>query len=103
MYKTVMCLGMAAAFGLTIRRAVNGDCGKFGFPGSGVIHEYYGCVKDPLELHLGDKVRFVVTGLRILEHPHLLVLLGVDVLQRRRVPPGGNILVMTSMRMGEVV
>ena len=83
-----MCPRMAAAFSLTIRRAVNGDCTKFGVPGSGVIHEYYGCIEDPFELRLGSKVRFIVTGLRILEHPHLLVLLGVDVLQRERVPPG---------------
>ena len=75
-YKTIMCPQMAAAFGLTIRRAVNGDCRKFGLPGSGVIHEYYRCVEDPFKLCLGDKVRFIITGLRILEHPHPLVLLG---------------------------
>ena len=79
-YKTVMCPRMAAAFGLTSCRAVNGDCGKFGVPGSGVIHEYYRCVEDAFKLHLSNKVRFVVTGLQILEHPHPLVLLGVDVL-----------------------
>ena len=79
-YKTVMCPWMAVAFGLTIRRAVNGDCGKFGVPGSGVIHKYYRCVEDPFELRLSIKVRFVITGLCILEHPHPLVLLGVDVL-----------------------
>ena len=78
-YKTVMCPRMAAVFGLTIRRAINGDCGKFGVPGIGVVHEYYGCVEDPFELRLGDKVRFVITGLRILEHHHPLILLGVDV------------------------
>ena len=81
---------MAVAFGLTIRRAVNGECRKFGVSGSGVIHEYYECVEDPSELRPGEKVRFIVTGLRILEHPHPLVLLGVDLLQRRHAPPGWN-------------
>ena len=75
-----MCSLMAVVFGLTIGRAVNGDCGKLGVPGSGVIHEYYGCVKDPIELCLSDKVGFIIIGLQILEHPHPLVLLGVDVL-----------------------
>ena len=35
-------------------------------------------------------VRFVITGLCILDYPHPLVLLGVDVLQREHVAPGWN-------------
>ena len=81
---------MAVVFSLTICRAVNGDCGKLRVPGGGVVHEYYGCLEDPFELHLGDKVRFIITGLRILEHPHPLVLLGVNALRHGCVPPGLN-------------
>ena len=51
-------------------------------PGSAVVHEYYGCVEQPFELRLGEYACFVITGLRILEHPHPLVLLGIDMLRR---------------------
>lgn len=81
---------MAKAFGLVVRKAVGEDCGRFGVPGSGVVHAYYGCVEAPFELRLGERVKFTITGMRILEHPHPMVLLGSDVLCGGRAKPGWN-------------
>ena len=47
---------MARMFGLTVRPARDGDCGRFGVPGSGVMNDYSGVVMDPFVLRLGDKV-----------------------------------------------
>ena len=89
-YKTVMDRSMAIALGLKIRPSVDGDCGRFGVPGSGVVHEYAGVIEDPFVLRLGEKVVFTIHGMKVLEHPHPLVLIGADVLRGGRGPTGWN-------------
>ena len=89
-YKTIMDKEMAKAFGLKVRAAVAGDCGKFGVPGSGVVHDYVGCIEQPFELRLSEHVRFTVGGMRIISHPFPMMLLGADILKGGRKPPGWN-------------
>ena len=51
------CMAMspdyARELGLHITPAVNGNCGYFGVPRSGIIHHYMGVIEYPFELHLG--------------------------------------------------
>ena len=81
---------MAQQFGLNVCLARNGDCGKFGVPGSGIEHDYAGVVVDPLELKLGPKVAFVISGMWVLSHPTSLFLIDADVLCGGRSPPSWN-------------
>ena len=81
---------MAIALGLKVRPAVDGDCGRFGVPGSGVVHEYSGVVEEPFVLRLGEHASYVISGMKVLEHPHPLALIGSDVLRGGRGPTGWN-------------
>ena len=82
-----MDLRMAQQFGLNVRLARDGDCRKFGVPGSGIEHNYAGVVVDPFELKLGPKVAFVISGMRVLSHLMPLFLIGADVLCGGHSPP----------------
>ena len=42
---TVMYPDYARELGLCITPAVNGNCGCFGVPGSGIIHDYAGVIE----------------------------------------------------------
>ena len=55
-YQTIMDHRMAAAFGSMVRQAVNGDCGSYSVPGSGVEHDYAGVVEGGFVLRLGEFV-----------------------------------------------
>ena len=55
-YQTVMDHRMASAFGLTVRPAVNGDCGRYSVLGCGVEHDYAGVVEGGFVLRLGEFV-----------------------------------------------
>ena len=79
-YMTVMDLQSAAALGLYICRAINGDCGSYAVPGGGVDRDYAGVVECPFELRLGGQVKFTLTGMRVIEHPFPLFLIGADIL-----------------------
>ena len=62
-YQTVMDHRMAQAFGLCVHHAVNGDCGHYSVPGSGVEHDYAGVVEASFVLKLGEFVSFTLTGM----------------------------------------
>ena len=47
-YKTVMDLRMAEAYGLTVKRAASGNCGRYSVSGSGIEHDYAGVIETPL-------------------------------------------------------
>ena len=79
-YKTIMDLRMAEAYGLTMHRAVNGDCGHCSVPGSEVEHDYAGVVESPFVMRLGESVAFTLTGMCVIEHPFVLFLMGADVM-----------------------
>lgn len=79
-HRTVMSPDYARELGLHVTAAVNGNCGRFGVPGSGIIHDYAGVVEAPFELRLGEDVKFVLTGMKLLNNPFPLALLGADVL-----------------------
>ena len=68
-YQTVMDHWMAQTFGLCMHCAVNGDCGHYSVPGSGVEHDYAGVVEASFVLKLGEHVSFTLTGMRIIDHP----------------------------------
>ena len=87
-YKTVLDVEMAKALGLKVRMAMGGDCGKFGVPGSGIIHDYAGTIDEPFELKLSERVRYMVKGQRVITHPFPMMLLGSDVLRKGRKAPG---------------
>ena len=52
-HRTVMSPDYARELGLHVTPAVNGNCGRFGVPGSGIIHDYAGVIEQPFELRLG--------------------------------------------------
>ena len=91
-----MDLKMARHLGLPVRLAKQGDCGQYGVPGSGLQHDYAGVIMQPFVLRLGEKVQFVISGMRVIDHPYPLFLLGSDILCIGRKPPswefGGVIL-----------
>ena len=59
-------------------------------PGSGVEHDYAGVVEGSFCMHLGPNVSFTLTGMRIIDHPFALFLLGADVLCGGRKAPSWN-------------
>ena len=69
---------------------MNGDCGRFGVPGTGQTMTYAGLIKSPFTMRLGPNVSFVISGMRVLEHPHPLMLIGADILCGGRAPPSWN-------------
>ena len=79
-YKTVVDMGMVQAFGLPVHRAINGNCGHYAVFSSGIKHDYAGVVEGSFVMHLGENVSFTLTGMRIIDHPFALFLLGVDML-----------------------
>ena len=86
-YKIIMDLRIAEAYGLTIWRALNGDCGCYSVPGSRVEHDYTGVVESPFVIRLGERVAFTLTGMRVMEHVFVLFLMGVDVMCGSREGP----------------
>ena len=89
-YKMVMDLRMVPAYGLIIRRAVNGDCGYHSIPGSGVEHDYTDVVASLFVMRLGERVAFTLTGMCVIEHLFALFLMGTDVVCSSREGPSWN-------------
>ena len=89
-YQTVMDHQMAQAFGLCVHHAVNDDCGRYSVPGSGVEHDYAGVVEASFVLKLGEFVSFTLTGMRIIDHPFALFLLGADIMCGGHAKPSWN-------------
>ena len=67
-----------------------GNCGKFGVLGSGVEHDYAGVVENSFELRVGASIRFVLSGLWVIEHPFPLFFLGANVCCGGRKAPSWN-------------
>ena len=76
---TVMDLQSAVTLRLHVCRAMNGDCSSYAVPGGGVDRDYAGAVERPFELRLGGQVKFTLTGMRVIEHPFPLFLIGADI------------------------
>ena len=89
-YQMVMDHWMAQAFGLCMHCTVNGNCGHYSVPGSGVEHDYAGVVEASFVLKLGEFVSFTLTGMRIIDHPFALFLLGADIMYGGRAKPSWN-------------
>ena len=89
-YKIVMDPRMAPAYGLIIQRAMNGDCGYYSIPGSGVEHDYTGIVASLFVMRLGERVAFTLTGMCVIEHLFALFLMGADVICSSREGPSWN-------------
>ena len=81
---------MVEAYGLTVQRAVNGDCGCYSIPGSRVEYDYAGVVESPFVMRLGERVAFTLTGMRVIEHPFVLFLMSADVMCGGREGPSWN-------------
>ena len=65
---------------MLVHRAINGNCGHFAVPGSGIEHDYAAVMEGSFVMRLGENVSFTLTGMRDIDHPLALVLLGEDVL-----------------------
>lgn len=89
-YKTIMDVGMARMFGLPIRNAVGGDCGTYSVPGTGRSNTYQGIIDAEVRLQLAPDVIYSIQGLKLIEHPHPLILIGSDVLSGGRLPGQWN-------------
>ena len=83
-YKTIMDVGTARMLGLPVREAKGGDCGTYSVPGTGRSNCYAGVVDGPAVLQLGVGVAFQVHGLKLIDHPHPLMLIGSDLLSGGR-------------------
>ena len=53
-------------------------------PGSDAIHSYAGVIEGVTTLRIGENVEAKVENMRVIDHPHLFVLLGADVLSGGR-------------------
>ena len=71
-------------------RGIQGDCGRYSVPGSGVEHDYAGVVEASFVIRLGEHVSFTLTGMRVIDHPFALFLLGADILCGGRMTPLWN-------------
>ena len=89
-YKTVMDMQMAQAFGLPVHHAINCDCGHYAVPSSGIEHDYARVVEGSFVMRLGENVSFMLTGMRVIDHPFALFLLGTDVLCGECKAPAWN-------------
>ena len=49
-------------------------------PGNGIGHDYIGVVENSFELRVWDSVKFVLSGLQVIEHSFPSFLLGTNVL-----------------------
>lgn len=83
-YKTIMDVGMARILGLPIREAKQGDCGTYSVPGTGRSNCYAGVVEGEVKLQLAPGVTYAIQGLKLIDHPHPIVLVGSDVLSGGR-------------------
>lgn len=83
-YKTIMDVGMARMLGLEYRDAQGGDCGTYSVPGTGQSNVYAGVVRDEVRLQLAPGVTYGIRGLKLINHPHPLFLIGSDVLSGGR-------------------
>ena len=68
---------------MTVSRLVNGDCGCYSVPGSGVEHDYPGVI----EVGLDERLAFTLTGMHVIEHPFMLFLMGADMMCSGREGP----------------
>jgi hypothetical protein len=89
-YKTIMDVSMARILGLHVREAKGGDCGTYAVPGSGRSNCYAGVVEGVAELQLAPGVVYLTHGLKLIDHPHPLLLVGSDVLSGGRGPGQWN-------------
>ena len=56
----------------------------------GIEHDYAGVIETPFVMRLGDKVAFTLTGMRVIEHPFALFLMGADIMCGGRTEPSWN-------------
>jgi hypothetical protein len=84
-YKTIMDVGMARMLGLPIRDAIGGDCGTYSVPGTGRSNTYQGIVDAEVRLQLAPGVIYAIQGLKLIDHPHPLILIGSDILSGGRI------------------
>ena len=80
-----MDIGMARMLGLPIRDAIGGDCGTYSVPGTGRSNTYQGIVDAEVRLQLAPGVIYAIQGLKLIDHPHPLILIGSDILSGGRI------------------
>lgn len=71
---------MCEQLGIKYQAANGGNCGTYAVPGTGATNFYHGAVRERLILQFGEKVKFSITGLKVIDHPTNLMLLGADVM-----------------------
>ena len=88
--KTIMDTWVTQQYGLTICKAVLGNCRKFVVLGNGMQHDYTSVVENSFELRVKDSLRYVLSGLQIIWNPFSLFLLSADILYRGNKVPSCN-------------
>ncbi len=81
-----MDVGTAKMLGLPIRPSSDGDCGTYVVPGTGQTNCYAGMVEGVVKMRLGRNIAFGIRGLKLIHHPHPLLLIGGDVMSAGRRP-----------------
>ena len=78
---------MAQRLSLPIQWASGGNCGTFSVPGAMQLQQYAGVVPS-VRVKFAEGVEFELRGLRVVHHPHSMLLVGCDVLRGGR--PAGQ-------------
>ena len=78
--RTIIDTRTADACGLEVVRAIDGNCGSYATPGCGATN-YYGVVKGPVKFRFSPEVEVELPWIRVIDHPHCLLLFGADILR----------------------
>ena len=88
--KTIIDTKLCELAGIKYRPANGADCGTYSVPGTGSTNRYAGIVDQDLEVRFGGEVVYLLRGMRVINHPHPLLLVGADVLCGGRKAPMWN-------------
>ena len=66
-------------------------------PGTGQTNAYVGVVEGEVRMQLAPGVTYAIQGLKLIQHPHPLILIGSDILSGGRVQGSWN---YTGLKLG---
>jgi hypothetical protein len=75
--------------GLQVVKAQGGNFGSYATPGCGAT-DYYGIVQGPVKFSFAPGLELELPYVRIVDHPHCLLLLGADILRPGKHPDQWN-------------
>jgi hypothetical protein len=78
--RTIIDTRTARECSLEVIKAVNGNFGSYATPGCSAT-DYYGVVRGPVKFQLSPEIILELPFVRVIEHPHCLILLGAEILR----------------------